>query len=292
MNPNLCSNILSQYGKKGEIWLADLPNLILQVQDRYGLSSLIPAHNMSYNHVLLGLHNAQPIVLKLGLDVDGFKREAAALRAFSGFGAVKLLAEENGLLLLERANPGVSLKSYCFKKEEESLVITTHIIKHLQQAPVPQQSIFPHLKDWLKVLDASWNIPEKHLQKARGLRDALLHTANHEILLHGDLHHDNILKNHHDWVVIDPKGVMGDPIYEVVSFIRNPMPELLHHSEHIDIIHQRIKFFADSLQCLEQRISQWCFVQAVLSWIWALEDNAADSEYFAMLTNCFWKINI
>lgn len=44
-----------------------------------------------------------------------------------------------------------------------------------------------------------------------------------------DLHHDNILQNGHAWVVIDLKGVIGEPAYEVSAFIRSPIPELLHH---------------------------------------------------------------
>lgn len=50
-------------------------------------------------------------------------------------------------------------------------------------------------------------------------------------MLHVDLHHDNILQNGNEWLVIDPKGVVGEPAYEVAAFIHNPMPELLTHAD-------------------------------------------------------------
>ena len=91
------------------------------------------------------------------------------------------------------------------------------------------------------VLDSDLKIPAQTLQKARKIRDQLLKMAMLDVLLHGDLHHDNILQNGDDearhsfsdggWLVIDPKGVIGESAYEVAAFIRNPMPELLTHDD-------------------------------------------------------------
>ena len=107
-------------------------------------------------------------------------------------------------------------------------------------------------------------IPAKYLKKARQIRDQLLKTDDPDVLLHGDLHHDNILQNGDDWVVIDPKGVIGESAYEVAAFIRNPIPELLNHAAAPNIIHNRVTRFAEALELSERRIIDWCFVQAVL----------------------------
>ncbi|HQY22835.1 MAG TPA: aminoglycoside phosphotransferase family protein [Gammaproteobacteria bacterium] len=279
-------NILSIYGEKGKQWLDNLPNLITQLTETYGLSNLKPVNNLSYNYVLTGLQDSKAVILKLGLDIDGFKREAAALMAFSGVGVVEVLIENNGLLLLECAVPGVSLKSYFPENDDEAINITANVIKRLHKAPIPSAHAFPHIKDWLTVLDGDLKIPDQTLQKARGLRDQLLKTADPDILLHGDLHHDNILKNGEDWVVIDPKGVIGEPTYEVAAFIRNPMPELLTHENVQKIIHNRITRFAKILELSEHRVIDWCFVQAVLSWVWAIEDGC-DDTYSKNLTAFF-----
>ncbi len=141
------SNIINIYGKKGKQWLDDLPKLIMRVEATYGLSNLKPVNNLSYNYVLSGLQGSQPIILKLGLDIDGFKREAAALMAFSGFGVVEVLSANNGLLLLECAVPGVSLKSHFPENDDEAINITANVIKRLHKAPIPSAHVFPHIKD-------------------------------------------------------------------------------------------------------------------------------------------------
>ena len=272
------SNIISIYGEKGKAWLNALPQLVSTISSKIGLRDLIEVTNLTYNYVLSGLQGDNPIILKLGLDNVGLKREAFALKCFSGCGAVKVLAEDDGKLLLEKAVPGTSLKSHFPDQEQESIEIVCGVMQKLHQANITTTHNFPLIKDWLKALDKDWPIPDRYLQKSRELRDQLLKTTSPDVLLHGDLHHDHILQNGEDWLVIDPKGVIGEPAYEVAAFIRNPMPELLHHSDIPNIIQGRITRFAEALELSERRILDWCFVQAVLSWVWALEDDC-DASY-------------
>lgn len=279
-------NIINLYGAKGKQWQENLPNLITKLANTYGLSNLKPVNNLSYNYVLSGFQGLQPIILKLGLDIDGFKREAVALMAFEGFGVVPIFSKNTGLLLLECAVPGISLKSYFLENDDEAINITAKVINRLHKAPIPSTHAFPHIKDWLEALDGDLEIPVQTLQKAREIRDQLLKTAEPDVLLHGDLHHDNILQNGNDWVVIDPKGVIGESAYEVAAFIRNPIPELLNQADAPNIIHNRVIRFAELFELPSQRILDWCFVQAVLSWVWAIEDGC-DASYFEHLTKVF-----
>lgn len=280
------SNIINIYGEKGKAWLDALPQLVSAIASRLDLRDLKEVTNLSYNYVLSGFHGDNPIILKAGLDNAGLKREVFALRCFAGCGAVKVLAENEGMLLLERAVPGTSLKSYFPDREQESIEIACNVMKKLHQANIPSAHNFPHIKDWLTALDKDWNIPDGYLKKAIELRDQLLKTADPDVLIHGDLHHDNILQNGEDWLVIDPKGVIGEPSYEVAAFIRNPIPELLHQADSPNIIHNRVTRFSELLELPSQRILDWCFVQAVLSWVWAIEDGI-DASYFEQLTKFF-----
>lgn len=134
------SNIINIYGNKGRAWLADLPTLVKTLSLRFGLRNLTPVSNLTYNYILLGLQNDRPIVLKLGLDCKGLAQEAFALKVFDGQGAIKLLAEDSGLLLLEKAIPATSLKCYFPTKEAESIEITCSLIQKLHQAKIPQNT--------------------------------------------------------------------------------------------------------------------------------------------------------
>lgn len=280
------NNMISLYGQRGKKWLESLPGIAKSIADKYGLSGLTPITNLSYNYVMSGSQNNQPVVLKLSLDVEGLRQEAAALRAFAGFGAVNVLVEDDGLLLLERAIPGNTLTSCFPARDNEAILIACNVMKRLHQAPKPEAGTFPCIKDWLMAFNKDWNIPAQYLYKARQLRDFLLATADQPVLLHGDLHHDNILQNDHDWLVIDPKGVIGEPAYEAAAFIRNPIPQLLAQENIVNIIRQRITLVSTAINLPRERIFDWCFVQAILAWVWSLEDGY-DATSFKQLAQVF-----
>ncbi|HJD56927.1 aminoglycoside phosphotransferase family protein [Candidatus Tisiphia endosymbiont of Ptychoptera albimana] len=280
------TNIINIYGDQGKVWLDDLPRIVDELAGKYGLSDLKPVENLTYHYVLEGFQGNQPIILKLGLDIEGLRRELVASKVFWGFGSVKVLAENSGLLLLDKAIPGISLKSYFPTKDCEAIQIACDVMTRLHRGYLLPVEGFPCINDWLAVLDKEWDIPTYYLEKAQKLRDKLLNTSSRLVLLHGDLHHDNILQNGDDWVVIDPKGVIGEQAYEVAAFIRNPFPEILALKDVESIIANRITKFATILGLDTQRISNWCFVQAVLSWVWALEDSC-DGLIWADLTKIF-----
>ncbi|HXF90933.1 MAG TPA: aminoglycoside phosphotransferase family protein [Candidatus Nitrosotenuis sp.] len=279
------NNIINLYGDLGKLWLADLPNIIAQLTHKWSLTKLTLVQNLTYSYVLFGFQGNLPITLKLALNENALNQEAEALKAFAGFGAIRLLEQEKGALLLERAIPGTSLKTYFPDQEEEAIHITCDIMKKLHCAPFPQ-SVFPHIQQWLEVLDKEWDIPSPFLQKSRDLRDHLLKTSPKNVLLHGDLHHDNILAHHNEWIAIDPKGVVGDHVYDVAAFIRNPIPDLLEKNGAYDLIKNRIIKFAQTLNIDDKRVHDWCFVQSVLAWIWALEDRG-EAYYFKNITEIF-----
>ncbi|KTD39244.1 Aminoglycoside/hydroxyurea antibiotic resistance kinase [Legionella nautarum] len=279
-------NIISIYGEQGKKWLAELPNLSQELADLWQLNGLKPMPNLSYSYVLAGLQKEKPIILKLSLDAVALSKEAKTLRAFNSGNVVEVLAETKGALLLQRAVPGYSLKSYWPNQEKESVEIACLLISQLVQAPLPEKEVFPSINHWLSILDKDWDIPELYLQRSRELRDYLLKTGGEARLLHGDLHHDNILKNGENWLAIDPKGIVGELSYEVAAFIRNPIPELLESETVWRIIDDRIIRFAFFLKLDPKRIRQWCFVQAVLAWCWSIEDGL-DTSYFRKITEIF-----
>lgn len=279
-------DIINSYGKTRKQGLNNLAQLTNQIEANYGLSNLKSVENLSYNYVLSGLKGSQPIILKLGLDITQLNQEAIALDSFNGFGTVSVLEAQEGMLLLERAVPGISLRRLFPEKDNEAIDITSECLKRLHRAPIPHSHPLPNIKDWLIALDKDLRIPADYLHKARVLRDELIATSATSVLLHGDLHHDNIVQNGHDWVVIDPKGVIGEPAYEVAALIRNPIPELLQHPDLANIIQNRITKFASRLKLAKRLIIHWSYVQSVLAWSWALEDNH-DETYFRTLTALF-----
>lgn len=265
--------LLQVYGKQGALWFEKLPDLIKKIGSRYSLSQLVPFENSCYHYLLAGYQGSIPVVLKLGMDHGALEREGKALKAFAGCGTLDLLASEPGVLLLKRIIPGTPLPAFTAEKEESSVCIACDLIKKLYQSPASLQS-FSHVKEWLENLDRNWpSIPALYLEKARTLRNELLSTEKSSHLLHGDFHHKNILQGEDGWVAIDPKGVIGEAGYDMATFIRNPIEELWSHPQARELIECRISLISAKLKGNAQRLRNWCFVQTVLGWTWALEDN-------------------
>lgn len=280
------SNITRLYGQKGKVWLEELPALVEKISSKLSLHALQPMPDLSYNYVLSGLQADTPIILKLGYDNEALAKEALTLQCFAKWGGVNMMTEistaYDGYLLLSRLVPGTSLKSYFPDKEAETVKIICAVIEKLHMAKIPKHHNFPHINNWLSILDKKLPLPFRYLQKARKLRDRLLQNAGPDILLHGDLHHYNILQNGETWVAIDPKGVIGETAYEVAAFIRNPIPDLLIQQNATEIIQNRITTFSNILNISTTRIAYWCFVQTILAWAWALEDGC-DTEYWKQM---------
>ncbi len=249
----------------------------------WNLSELIPISTSPYTSIFSALQNTRPVILKISEDAQ---QESQILKLYQNYGAIEVLETNNNAMLLEQAFPGTSLKSYFPTREAEAIKIVCNVMQKLHKAPIPSGANLPHLKDRLKALD---NASVPHIEKARNVRDSLLATTTSNVLLHGDLHHDNILMHGDDWIVIDPKGFIGDATYEPACFIHNPIPELLSMNNADEIIRMRIKAFAHELSIDEKRIADWCFVVAVLAHVWAIEDGIG-GEYFAKIVDIIHRL--
>lgn len=272
-------NMIAIYGDQGRQWLADLPVLVEELATKWGLSDLKPVGNLTYNYVLSGLRSTQPIIVKMGLDEEGLAREARALIAFKGPFAAELLGQQPNALLLERAIPGHTLQSYFPDRDSEAVHIACDIIENLHTAPTASTPPSRTPAERLTKLDKEWDIPEHYLQKARMLRDELLATAPASVFIHKDMHHDNILKHGDRWVIIDPKGVLGESAYEIAIFICSPVRQLIAAPDAHKIIKQRVAIAAERLSIDPRRIQNWTFIHAMLSWMWCLEDKTDPIEF-------------
>lgn len=241
------------------MWLANLPRKVEQIAALWELDDLQPFENISFNYVLEGHQKGNPIVLKMSVDEEALEKEAKALTAFAGFGAIEVLAQTKEALLLQRAIPGVLLKAKFHKGHPDAIKIACAVARRLHQAPLPKDNDFQHIKEWLATLDKEWNISRFHLEKARTLKNLLLKRLGTPVLLHGDLHQDNILSNGNEWLIIDPKGVIGSPINEMWAFVEDPKNDLAFISNYFD-------FNLDI-------VIQWYYVHLVLAACWQVEDH-------------------
>lgn len=273
-------NIKKLFGDSGKAWLQDLPALVESTANKYSLSELVPVDNMTFHYVAKGYQGKQPIVLKMGFDRERMVNEAKWLSAYST-PAATMFAQGDDLLLMQQAIPGYSLRT-CFPKDD--LLIFCDLVTRLHSIDIAPVHGVKSLKDVLFVLNENHDIPESILKQARQFRDQLLGTTTQQVLLHGDLHHDNILKHGNDWLIVDPQGYMGDPVFEVTAFLLNPKHLLVEQSDVALLIEKRVQICAEYFGWPVQRIKDWLFVKSVLCWAWALQDGT-DMSYWQRLAH-------
>jgi streptomycin 6-kinase len=77
-----------------------------------------------------------------------------------------------------------------------------------------------------------------------------------DTLVHGDFHHHNLLRSERGWLAIDPKPMLGEPEYDVASFLWNPLPCRLRPER----LEGRLAAFA-AAGLDEERIRMWTVVR-------------------------------
>lgn len=125
-------------------------------------------------------------------------------------------------------------------------------------------------------------IPKVMVQKANEIYEALWSTQTEAILLHGDLHHDNIVYDiERGWLAIDPKGYIGEPCYEVGPMLRNPHNYTQLFTDRA-ILDHRIQILVERLGFEKERILGWAFSQAVLASLWCIEDGESPERFLSV----------
>ncbi len=278
--------IIELYGETGNIWLDRLPSLLSTLAEAWSLTVLPPFPNLTYNYVAPAIReDGKPVILKVGVPNPELATEIAALHLFDGRGCAQLLAsdETRGALLIERLLPGTPLRD--LEPDDRTVSIAAEVMQRIWR-PAPDEHPFPTTTMWGEgfarmrhaFAGGSGPFPPALADAAERLYAELDASGAAPVVLHGDLHQDNILAAHRaPWLAIDPKGVVGEPAYEVGALLRNP-PSWRTRGELVRIMARRVDLLAEALGFERERIAGWGLAQAVLSAWWSYEDHGRGWE--------------
>ncbi|OFW18755.1 MAG: hypothetical protein A3G21_12445 [Acidobacteria bacterium RIFCSPLOWO2_12_FULL_66_21] len=226
-----------------------------------------------------GSRRGRPVVLKVVRREGDEWDSGEILQAFQGHGVVRIYEFVAGGMLLERAMPGESLVPLATSgRDAEATAILAKVIK--QMSPTSASSQCPTVHDWAKAFtgylqSGDEQISRDLVQDAHGAYMELENSQREVRLLHGDLHHYNVLRDaRRGWLAIDPKGVVAEVEYECGAVLRNPVedPDLFTS---LGVVENRVEILARTLGASAHRILRWAYTQAVLSAIWDIEDGEA-----------------
>jgi streptomycin 6-kinase len=285
------TRIRAAFGAAGEAWLAELPALLQQCAQRWSLELGEP-FPLSYNYVTRATQRGAPVVLKIGVPQPELLTELAAMQRFAGEGAARQIAVDTdlGAQLLELVTPGDTLAAHFPVRDDDATRIAARVMRRLWQPIAPADAAaFPTLERWTRGIDEAvarnaalpHPLPPALVARAAALRRALLDSAPAPVLLHGDLHHENILASDRDpdgWLLIDPKGVVGERAYDCGPFLMNPIGWPRRVADPRALLRRRIALLADALALDPARIAGWAFVHCVLSAWWSASDGDGDGR--------------
>jgi streptomycin 6-kinase len=281
LSSDFTNRVVATFGLSGRRWLHQLPDLLARCEQRWSLRLEEPFCPLTYNYVAPGRGpDNTAIVLKAGVPNKELATEIAALNHFRGHGAVKLRDSDadQGVLLLDRVMPGNSLLSDW--TSDKSTEIAAAVMRELHRPP-PEGHTFPAVANWGEGFarlrsgfqGGTGPFPAELVERAERNFGDLAASMERVVVLHGDLHHWNIISDgEDDWLAIDPKGVLGEPAYEVGAWLRNPFPMVYEGPNVLQLIERRLDRFAEILSFDRSRMAGWAFSQGVLSAWWAYED--------------------
>jgi len=189
------------------------------------------------------------------------------------------LTSNTRFFLLERIRPGVPLVNLA--DDDQRTYIAAEVMQHLWR-PVTEDHPLLTVENWTAGLTklrphfhgTTGPFPEYLVDAAEAIFAEFIPSQGERCLLHGDLHHWNILSGtRQPWLALDPKGVIGEREYETGALLRNPDLSGFSRKDLKGLQKRRVAILAEILGFDRQRILGWGVAQAVLSAWWSVEDH-------------------
>jgi len=272
----------ARIGPEADPWLRRVPAFLREVTARWSLTLGEPFTGGAIGFTVAAERgaDAEPVVLKLSYPDGWFADETRALGDVGGDGMVRLLDHDpDGAQLLERAVPGASLLDTCDESEGNELAAG---VLHRVWRPDPGRyvTVAGEVTRWAD------SMPLRHVEQmspferpildlaVETLRD-LAATQGAPMLLHGDLHHGNVLSAEREpWLAIDPKPLVGEREFDITALLRDRREEVLADPDPHARLQRRFDQLCELFDCDRRRLRDWSFAILVDYALWDFEANA------------------
>jgi streptomycin 6-kinase len=279
------------FAQRGPEWAAFVERLPRLFHDLCEEWALVPDGEPVHGYGSLVVpvrRDGEPAVLKLAFPHEEGQHEALGLQRLGGSGAVRLLSADphrSALLLerLQRTDLG-SLPVLDACEVVAGLYRRIHVPAPAQLLPVGA-----YLDRWTPLLRSfprSAPVPHRLVEQALALAAELFPAPGSAVMVHGDLHYENVLAaDREPWLVIDPKPMAGDRHYEPAPMLWNRWDEAVATGDLRFALRRRFHTIVDTAELDEGLARDWVVLRMVYNMVWELEDHpsAPDREW---LTKC------
>ncbi|VIO74128.1 aminoglycoside phosphotransferase family protein [Bradyrhizobium ivorense] len=240
--------------------------------------SLIPDGNPIVTHAARLLpvrRHGEPAMLKLSTERDE-RLGGIVMEWWDGDGAARVLAREGDALLLERATGSASLSEMARTgRDDEACKILCATAARLHTVRAKPRPDLTPLTDWFREL---WPAARTHgaiMRRSVAAAEALLGDQREVVVLHGDLHHDNVLDfGARGWLAIDPKHLVGERGFDFANIFTNP--DLADPTRPVATVPgrfaRRVDIVTEVAGMDRRRLLSWILAWTGLSAAWYLGD--------------------
>jgi len=284
---------IAQLGDQGEQWLVGLPDLIVELEQRWSITAGRPLTGGTASYVARArTADGRDAVLKVETPDQDFTRHVQTIADARGHGYVGLLASDltRRSMLLEALGPALS------------------------RLDLPAERMIAAL---CQTLCQAWSVPhpaglvvDPALEKARRLgqlvgrlweelgrpcsaavadqamlfseRRAAAFDLDRCVVVHGDPHPGNALRvlgrrpgAESGFVFVDPDGFLADPAYDLGVVLRDWCPQLLA-GDAASLARRYCRLLASETGVDETAIWEWGFLERVSTGLFALQLGAED----------------
>jgi streptomycin 6-kinase len=202
----------------------------------------------------------------------------------AGVGCVELLERSDDILLMEHAG-AETLRDVLFRDGDDDAateIAADVLLRYHQPSQQPPPSSLLTLPLYFESLfrkaeqDRTSGVESIYIDAA-AMAQELIDRQRDVKPLHGDLHHENIMRSGRGWIIIDPAGLIGDAALDVANMFSNPLDRFdLTRSE--ARIASMAAIFSKALQRDERVLLQYAFAYGCLSAAWHEEDSNAEER--------------
>ena len=214
--------------------------------------------------------DGRPAMLKVVLK-DGAYRGFRLLAAWDGMAAVKVFRFDDYALLMERATGDRSLVQMTWSgREEEVNRIICAVVQQLHANPRAMLPDLVPLSTWFQSLQFAAEYEGGFFARGNAVAQQLLAAPQGQVALHGDIHHGNILDGGpRGWLVIDPKGLIGERGFDYANIFCNPDLTVAGSPERLS---SQVKLIAGLTGVTAERLLRWIIAWSALMATWMIQD--------------------
>jgi streptomycin 6-kinase len=228
------------------------------------------------SHLLPVRRHGRAAMLKLAMSAEE-QAGGAVLQWWGGEGAAEVFARDADAILMERAKGAASLTEMAHAgRDDEACHILCAVAARLHAPRLASPPPVVPLAQMFRDLDIA---AAKHggvFARSAETARTLLASPREVCVLHGDVHHDNVLDfGARGWRAIDPKALIGERGFDFANIFTNPDLADLSRPVATDPARfaRRVAVVSEAACVAPARLLQWIVAWTGLSASWFLDDD-------------------